>query len=433
MSTTLLKQRDQDIDPVHDEKTIEALAELSSLEYARVRSSTATELGFTAGTLDRLVKEAKRQKKEKKQTPFPQIESWPNPVNPAELLTEIENAIRRFIACESHVATAATLWIAMTWLINEIQVAPLAMITGPEKRCGKSQLLLLLNELVYRPMVASNITPAALFRCIDEWQPTLLIDEADTFMQQNEELRGLINAGHTRKSAYVVRLVGDDHAPKSFCVWGAKAIAGIGKLHDTIMDRSIILEMRRKLPDEKVERLRYAQTDLFEQLTAKLARFSNDYAKQIKVMKPSLPEQLHDRAQDNWEPLLAIADIAGGKWPVRARNAALFLNCTVEPSKSISIELLEDTHELFTNKDTARITTQELILGLCLEPDKPWSTYNHGVQISPRQIASLLKKFSIKPLAIRTGLRVEKGYIKSDFEDAWARYLNFAAALPEPK
>jgi putative DNA primase/helicase len=186
-------------------------------------------------------------------------------------------------------------------------VAPLAVITAPEKRCGKSQLLFLFSQIVKRPLAASNISPASLFRSIDAWQPTLLIDEVDTFMKENHELRGLINAGHTRTAAYIYRTTGEEHVLTQFNLWGAKALAGIGKLNDTLMDRSIILSLRRKLPIEQVERLRHAEPGLFQQLAAKLARFALDYSGQIVSARPQLPDTLGDRAQDNWESLLATA------------------------------------------------------------------------------------------------------------------------------
>ena len=227
-------------------------------------------------TLDQLVSEHRRQTKKSCLTPYEEIEPWHTPISPAELLDEIASTVKRFIVCQNETVTATTLWIAMTWFIDVIDVAPLAVITAPEKRCGKSQLLSLLSRLAYRAISASNITPAALFRCIDLWHPTLLIDEADTFMRENEELRGIINCGHTRESAKVVRTVGKEFTVKSFYVWGAKALAGIGKQSDTIMDRSIPLELRRKKSDEHVDRLRHAEPDLFSALASKLARFSQD-------------------------------------------------------------------------------------------------------------------------------------------------------------
>jgi len=242
-----------------DKELIQKLADLPPIAYDRVRVATAKGLDIRPATLDKMVKELRKQAQGSDSMPYDEIESYPHAISPGELLDEIAATIRRFIVCRNETVIAATLWIAMTWFIDVIDIAPLAIISAPEKRCGKSQLLFLLRRLVYRPIVASNITPAALFRSIDLWHPTLLIDEADTFMRDNEELRGLINCGHTRDSAYIIRVVGEEHTPKTFFVWGAKALAGIGKLPATMMDRAITLELRRKKPDELTERLRHAE------------------------------------------------------------------------------------------------------------------------------------------------------------------------------
>jgi putative DNA primase/helicase len=311
----------------------------------------------------------------------------------------------------------------MTWFIDVIQVAPLAVITAPEKRCGKSQLLFLLGRLVNRPLSASNISPSALFRSIDAWQPTLLIDEADSFMRENEELRGIINCGHTRDSAKIIRTVGDDYIPTTFIVWGAKALAGIGHLPDTIMDRAITLELRRKLINEKTERLRHVEPNLFKILSAKLARFAQDYSDAIQQAKPELPDALNDRAQDNWEPLLAIADIAGNEWPRLARSIATKISGDKENSQSIGVELLSDIHEIFESKDTDRISSAELIRLLCADEEKPWATYNRNAPIKPRQIATRLREFGIVSNTIRIGIITAKGYMKAQFTDTFARYL----------
>lgn len=323
-----------DDQPETIEATIARLAALSPFQYDRVRKEEAKRLQIRPATLDSIVKAAKAEDKQENDMPFLEVEPWHEPINLEALLTEITQTIRRFIVCPPETAHAATLWIAMTWVIDVIPIAPLAVITAPEKRCGKSQLLFLLGRLVNRPLSASNITPAALFRSIDAWHPTLLIDEADAFMRENEELRGLLNCGHTRDSAYTIRVVGENHTPKKFDVWGAKALAGIGHLADTLMDRAIVLQLRRKLPGEQVERLRHAETELFNTLASKLARFAQDYASDIQKATPELPEALNDRAQDNWETLLAIADIAGGNWPRMARLAALKLSGNDEQSKS---------------------------------------------------------------------------------------------------
>lgn len=399
------------------------LATLSPIEYDRARIAEAKLLNIRPATLDNLVKEKKGLSQKENKTPFVEIEPWHESINPAELLREISQTIRRFIICPIETSHAATLWIAMTWFIDVIQVAPIVVITAPEKRCGKSQLLFLLSRLVNRPLSASNITSAALFRSIDAWQPTLLIDEADTFMRENEELRGIINCGHTRDSAKIIRVVGEDYTPTTFTVWGAKALAGIGHLPDTIMDRAIPLELRRKLANEQTLRLRHGEPDLFKTLTAKLARLSEDYSSKIQQAKPELPDTLNDRAQDNWEPLLAIADIAGEEWPTLARLAAAKISGDNEQSKSLGVELLSDIKEIFEVKCLDRIPSSELVRLLCSDEEKPWATYNRGSPIKPRQLANRLREFGIISNTIRIGVTTAKGYMKSQFTDSFARYL----------
>jgi putative DNA primase/helicase len=407
-----------------EKKIIAELSTLSPLEYDRKRETSSKTLRIRTATLDTLVKANRATNQKENKTPFTEIEPWPEPINPAELLTEISDTIKRFIICPPETVYAATLWIAMTWFIDVVQVAPLAVITAPEKRCGKSQLLFLLGRLVNRPISASNITPAALFRSIDAWQPTLLIDEADAFMRENEELRGIINCGHTRDSAKIIRVVGDDYTPTTFTVWGAKALAGIGHLPDTIMDRSITLELRRKLANEKTERLRHAEPNLFKKITSKLARFALDYSDKVQHAKPELPDELNDRAQDNWEPLLAIADIAQGEWPRLARTIALKISGDNEQSPSVGVELLADIQEIFESKNIDRISSAMLIESLCADDEKSWATYNRGSSITPRQVAKRLREFGIISNTVRFGtMLTAKGYLKHNFDDAFARYL----------
>lgn len=354
---------------------------------------------------------------------FREVEPWPEPVNGCELLDVIESTIARFIICCLHTRRAIALWIAFTWFINHVQVAPLAVITAPEKRCGKSQLLDLIGRLSQRPLAASSISPAAVYRVIEAHAPTLLIDEADAFLRGNEEMRGILNSGHTKASAYVVRSVGADHEPTKFSTWGAKVLCGIGALADTLMDRGVILELRRKLPTESIERLRHVEEGLFEDLTRKLARFSLDNASAVKASRPCLPDALHDRAQDNWEPLLAIADVVGGDWPAKARSAALLISVKDDSTLSGGSELLGDIKAAFEADHAVRFSTATLLERLVNEPLGPWATYNRGKPLSPRQLAKKLKDYNILVRKIRIGGQPLQGYERSQFEDAWSRYL----------
>lgn len=400
------------------QKRIVELANLSPVEYDKVRKDACKELGIRPVTLDKAVKRTRDEPTDG----LDDVEPWGEPVVLAELLDEISFTVQRFIVCNAETAHAAALWIVMTWVLDSVFVSPLAVITAPEKRCGKSQLLFVLGKLVKRPLAASNISAAALFRAIDAWKPTLLVDEADAFMRDNEDLRGILNCGHTRDSAYVIRTVGDTHEPKRFNVWGAKAIAGIGHLADTLMDRSIVLELRRKLPHESVERLRHAEPELFDVLAAKLARFAQDNLETVRKCKPELPAVLHDRAQDNWEPLLAIAGVAGGNWVKYANEAAIALTHSGEGG-SVGNELLADIKEIIDAKKLIKIPTSDLIGFLCDDDEKPWSTYNRGKRISPRQIAKYLKGYEIISHTIRIGGATMKGYETEQFDEAFLRYL----------
>ncbi len=415
------------------QQAVKRLAALDPLDYEKSRDAEAKRLNVRVSVLDKQVSKARHAEVVEggRTMKFPTVALWPVPVNGATVLNELLATIQRFVVCERDAAVATTLWCAFTWLIDHVQIAPLAIITAPEKRCGKSQLLNLIGKVCCRPLVASNISPAAVFRVIEAHNPTLLVDEADSFFKENEELRGVINSGHTRQSAYVIRTVGEDHDPRQFSTWGAKAICGIGKLPDTIVDRAIVLELRRKLPTESVERLRHAESGLFDRLASKLARFANDVGSDIAVARPQLPDALNDRAQDNWEPLLAIADIAGDHWPKMARSAALkFAGMAQEPA-SLSAELLTDIRNVFHDKPGDRISTADLLQALTDDDIKPWATYNRGKPMSARQLVKQLKYYGISPKTIRVGCDTAKGYLRLEFDDVFHRYLAISPDSPK--
>lgn len=408
-----------------DDARIARLAALAPLAYDRCRAAEAKALGVRPATLDSLVKAA-RADGEEPETPFNAPEPWTAQVNPADLFDELAVTIRRFIVLDAWQADAAALWIAFTHLSDVVEVAPLAIINAPEKACGKSQLLTLFGRLVARPLPAANSTAAFLFRAVELWEPTVLIDEADTFIRDNEELKGLVNAGHTRANAYVGRVVGDDHQPKLFRVWGAKALAGIAlekHLPDATMSRAVVFNMRRKLASETVERLRHAEAGLFERLASKLARFADDYREAVRLARPSLPDTLGDREQDNWEPLFAIAGCAGPEWVRRATDAALELSGVGRDSQSAGNELLADIQAVFEAKGCERISMADLIAALIADDEAAWATWNRGRALTARQLGKMLQGYGIKTKTLRLGYEVAKGYDRAQFADAFGRYL----------
>jgi putative DNA primase/helicase len=295
-------------------------------------------------------------------------------------------------------------------------------VTAPEKGCGKSTVLDVLSRLVSRPLGASNITAAALFRVIEAARPTLLLDEADAYARDNEDLRSVLDAGHRRDGA-VIRTVGDDHEPCQFSVWAPVALAAIGHLPGTVEDRSIRITMRRRRPEESIEPLRLDRAGHLEQLARMAARWAADHAAALAAADPAMPAAIVNRAADNWRPLLAVADLAGGAWPQRARKAATELSIDGEDSMSAGVLLLTDLRELFAGEGSGVLFTREILKALHADETRPWPEFRSGKPITERQLAALLKPHKIKPKTVRRGIETEKGYRLEWFADAFARYL----------
>ncbi|MES2721191.1 MAG: DUF3631 domain-containing protein [Pseudomonadota bacterium] len=412
---------------------IARLVGLSELEYCRVRKASAEALGITSADLNGLVKDRRKclAAKAEATTPagssvvFDEVEPWPMPVDGAVLLDDLVITIRRFVICERHTADASALWLAFSWLIDAVSVAPIANITAPLPNCGKSTMLDLFERLSYRPLKVDNISPAALFRSVEKWRPTLLIDEVDTFLKDNEDARGILNSGHKR-NGFVLRVVGDDHEPRRFSTWGAKALCGIGAIATTLQSRSVRLELRRKLPGESVGNLRHIDAALVERLQRQLARFAMDVQATVRAARPEPAHGLSNRAQDNWEPLLAIAEAAGGSWPERARRAAqaIVAGEASNEAPDTNTELLADIRLAFERRRADRLSSAELLHAICEDEDAPWSTWNRGAPMSPRQLSSRLGEFGIVPGTIRLpNGTTPKGYYLEKFRDSFTRYL----------
>lgn len=392
--------------------------------WARIRQQVKDTKVLSMVDFDRLTAQDDDEKASAGGGIFPEVESWPSPVAGAELLDDIAGAIRRYVIADAATIQAAALWATFTWLIDSVQVAPIANITAPEKRCGKSIMLTALGNLVNRKLQVSNIAPAALFRSIELWSPTLLIDEVDAFLRDNEEARGILNAGFTRDSAVVIRCVGDDHMPTPFRVWGAKALCGIGKIADTLADRSIPLRLRRKLPGEATEVLRHSDPALWTNLRSRMMRFAQDNAEQIGKARPATINGLNDRANDCWEPLLAIAEAAGGEWPSIARQAARSLHEIEDDSPSVGMELLNDIKTILDTKQANKMFSATLLEHLMADDEAPWPTWNRGKPMTARQLSTKLGEFGIKSKDIRIGTINKKGYDRADFSEAFTRYLS---------
>lgn len=353
-------------------------------------------------------------------------EPWPDIVDGAELLKDIVAVFQRFVILTESAAPALALWSVHTHALEAAQISPILAITSPVMRCAKTLILEVLEQMVLKPLPTSNITPAALFRTVEKYRPTLLIDEADSFLCYNDELRGVLNSGHRRSAAVVIKTVGDEYESRTFSTWCPKAIALIRKsrtdLPATLEDRAIVICQKRKAPGEQVERWRRDRIPPdIETLRRKATRWVTDHLNELRDADPALPQGLNDRQADNWRPLLAIADATGGQWPDRARETALLFCGQKKGEESLQVQLLEDLRELFADAD--ELPSAEIVADLPKREDRPWPEYRNGKPITVRQMAQLLKPFDISPGQLWIDGRNVKGYQRTSFEDAWARYL----------
>jgi putative DNA primase/helicase len=414
------------------EEAVERLAALRPLEYEKVRETEAKQLKVRVKTLDQEVTRSRVQSALEYAGDADFLidpEPWPDPVNLGYLLDRLTEVAKTYLVLPRGAAEVIALWVLHAHAHDCFEISPIIAITSPTPECGKTTCLTLLGALVPRPCPASNITTAALFRAVEKWQPTLLIDEADTFLKNSDELRGVLNSGHQRSNAFVIRTVGDDHEPKQFRTWGPKAIALIGKLPSTLATRAIHIELRRKAVGELVERLRPDRLDHLKPFLRQAARWVADHRVSLLSADPEMPEELSGRAADNWRPLIAIADRAGGNWPARTRRISIDLGNS-RTEQTAGVKLLGDIQRIFTDRQADRLPSAEMAEMLSKMEDRPWPEWHHGKPITPRQIAKLLEPFGVSPGTIRTAAGTVKGYKFEDFNDAFVRYITDKSVTP---
>lgn len=430
MTTAEIPERSQALHADEIAETLPSFNELALLDdiaYDQVRKGHAEKLGIRVSTLDRQVYSRRAEKLHEADDAFPPPELWPEEVVLKDLLDEIVAAVQRHVIVDRSAAIAIALYVILTYCVDAIDCCPILGIESPEKRCGKTTLLDLLTRLVYRPTPAANISTATIYRLIEAIRPTFLLDEVDTFLSAIPDMVGILNSGHQRATAFVWRTeaVGDEWKPEKFSTWAPKIIAQIGKLPDTLRDRSILIQMRRKSPNEKAERLRKRN---YSHIPRQAYTWSLANMSRILSVEPEIPDSLNDREADSWEPLLAIAELAGRDWPQRARSAAIRLAEKTSESDSIRIQLLADIRILLEAADGPGLCTTDLLVRLCELEDHPWPTYSRDKPINARQLANLLRPFGIKP-EVQHKLGQKRGYMKEDFQDTFARYLPLEPAV----
>jgi hypothetical protein len=355
----------------------------------------------------------------------------------ADLLNAVALFVRRFVVLRTDAqAIVIALYVVHTHAIEAADATPYLAVTSAEKRSGKTRVLEVLELLVRNPALVAHISEAALYRTIAQERPTLLFDEVDSVFgkaakDQNEGLRGILNAGH-RRGATVRRCVGDGKKMRveKFDVYCAKVLAGLGKLPDTVSDRAIHIRLQRRTPGETVERFRPRRV---EPEAADLRTALSEWVGAAQVLEylknadPALPGALDDRAQDAWEPLLCLADLAGAEWPEAARVAAVELAQVEVDDDSLGVLILEHVRDAFNGHN--HLATDELLRALIERDDAPWAEWwgrdvsDDRIKGPAARLSRLLRPFEIKPKVFRDGAVTARGYVRDHLEPVWDRYL----------
>ena len=341
------------------------------------------------------------------------------------LFDDMSDALKSFVIFRNpEEADAVTLWCVGTYLMDIWQLFPKLLINSPERECGKTTLLLAIEALVENGMIASSITPAAIYRIIENHRPTLLIDEADRFLKFSEELNGIINAGHTRRTATRIHCEKNKDGTieqKSFSLWGAQVIAGIGGQAETLTSRSIKISLRRKAVDETVARMPFDHVERSETFRDALTDWAAENSDYISQMTFDGPVGASDRAQDNWTPLVRVAAAIGGEWPDRAFRAfsKLEIRDKDDTASSIGLDLLKDIHTIMSQYSVQEMGAAQITKALISLPDTEWRSLQYGRPITSKRLNQKLREYQIRPVKRRDS----NVYLFSDIEDNLRRYL----------
>jgi putative DNA primase/helicase len=417
-------QPPRDFEPQTDEKEIQRLAALSPLEYERERLTAAKTLKCRPSTLDKMVcaLRPKTEGLQGRELNLPEIEPWPDRVNGAEVLNEVSAAFARYVALPPGAADVLAVWAAHAHAVDAFDVSPRLNFSSPEKGCGKTTARDVTGLFVPRALATENLSVAVLFRIVESHKPTILADEYDAWLSDNEELRGLFNAGH-RRGGQALRCEGEGNEVRAFGVFTPAILCGIGALPGTLHDRSIEIRLNRAKPGEVRKRFDSRHTEREQALCRKLARWCADSREQIAACDPALPEGAYNRVADNWRPLFAVAQVAGGDWPQRVRASFAELSKAEADEQGLGIMLLADIKEIFTDADAERMFSQTLVEKLVALTDRPWVEARRDKPVTENWLARRLRPFGVVPKSIRIDEKNKKGYELYRLEDAFCRYL----------
>ncbi len=364
-----------------------------------------------------------------------------------EFAHEVGRVLDRFVVLPSRAAALTiALFVLHSWAFDAAHATPYLVLQSAVKRSGKSRVEEVLELLVRAPWRIAATSEAAMFRKIDAEQPTLLMDEVDALFgsrtEGTEPIRAILNAGN-RPGAAVSRVVGEGASMTvaDFSVYCPKVLAGINtsRWPDTVLDRAIVVQLRRKKPGEELERLRPRKLRAeLEQLRAELARWAAEHLEELRELEPEFVPGLDDRAFEAWEPLLAIAELAelegGAGWKQNARKAALVL-AGERPADADGdpVAALAAIRRLFDAERVEALGSGAIVEALNDNEELPFGGWRKGAGIDARGLARLLRPFGIAPHVVRIAEQTPRGYHREQFVDAWERYPGPLQEAPETR
>jgi hypothetical protein len=361
-------------------------------------------------------------------------EPWPDEVDGEKLLSDICLVIRTYVSLTENEAITVALWVVLTHVEAYVDTLPILGITSPEKRCGKTTLLKILIRLVKRNFPVSSLTAATIYRIVEEGRPTLIIDEADAFLKDNEELRGILNSGHQRDMAFVARCNMVTGSPEKFSTWCPKAIAKIGKLPETLADRSLPIALKRKTKGDDTKKLRKADFPAMIPLCRQAFRWGQDNGPKLQSVEVSLSS---DRAEDNWEPLLAIAKLCGDDWYKKACRVAADLSSD-EPDDSVSSVLIRSLQRIVRGSPQEKLfPADDLATELNKDKEAPWADWKNGLTV--HKLGRILTDYGVKSVQRRHKGEPKRGYLRDDegaikgLNSVFERYLSRLTPKNEPQ
>jgi putative DNA primase/helicase len=349
-------------------------------------------------------------------------EPWDRRVNGDAMISEIKGVIQRHTVMTDQEQLALALWIVNSHCHDLGRHSPFLAFQSPTMRCGKSTALTMTSALVPKPMAVAHVTGPSLYRMIHEHSPTVLVDELDQVIHHNKDLRAVLNTAHNKQTAFVPRVV--QNAVVRFRVFSPKVLACIGKLPDTLQDRSIIINLRRKRPADVVEPLPAEPVTAYSDATRRIARWVMDHRHLIAKRLPKIPTGLNDRAGDNWRQLLAIAEVLGPRWAKAACVAAIEISRAADfESVDPAEQLIRDIDRIFRASHGAQQLPVDFLHAALVDLDGGmWAEFDHNQSLTKARLGRMLIPFGVHSVVARVGAKVVRVYRRDSFADAFSRY-----------